>query len=203
MVFLRKILVTTDLSEFSLAAFEYASTASIFFNAEIFLLYVYEGSPVRPAKITGRAVGPQVPGVSFPAGTGGRDVRPPEADEAGWNKPHGDREPRGHAHYTEEEALKALREFVKSSVSSGLNVNTVVRRGTPAEEIIRYAEQEGVDLIVIATHGRTGLRHIVMGSVAERIVRLSNIPVLSVKPGPFRDRILKDEDIENELHLRP
>jgi universal stress protein A len=167
MVFLRKILVTTDLSEFSLAAFDYASTASIFFNAEIFLLYVYEGTA------------------------------------AGRNKPHGDREHHGHAHYTEEEALKALREFVQSSVRSGLNVHTVVRCGAPAEEIIRYAEQEGIDLIVIATHGRTGVRHIVMGSVAERIVRRSNIPVLSVKPGPFPDRILKDEDIESELHLRP
>ena len=167
MVFLRKILVTTDLSEFSLAAFEYASTASIFFNAEIYLLYVYEGNP------TGR------------------------------NKPPGDREPRGHTHYTEEEALKALNEFVQNSVNSGLNINTVVRCGTPADEIIRYAGQEGVDLIVIATHGRTGLRHMMMGSVAEKIVRRSSIPVLSVKPGFFRDRILKDEDIENELHLRP
>jgi len=184
MVFLRKILVTTDLSEFSLAAFEYASTASIFFNAEIFLLYVYEGSPVRPVMTTGR------------------DSHA-EAEGAGHTKLHGDREPRGHAHFTEEEALKALREFVKDSVTSGLNVNTVVRCGTPAEEIIRYAEHEGVDLIVIATHGRTGLRHIMMGSVAEKIVRHSNIPVLSVKPGAFRDRILKDEDIESELHLRP
>ncbi len=156
MILLRKILVTTDLSDFSLAAFEYASTASIFFNAEIFLLYVY-----------------------------------------------GNREPRGHTHYTEEEALKALKEFAQSSVSSGLDVHTVVRCGAPAEEIIRYAQQEGADLIVIATHGRTGLRHMMMGSVAEKIVRLSSIPVLSVKPGPFRDRILKDEDIENELHLRP
>lgn len=167
MVFLRKILVTTDLSDFSLAAFEYATTASIFFNAEIFLLYVYEGG------------------------------------SAARNKPHGDREPRGHTHYTEEEALKALNEFVQHSINSGLVVHTVVRCGTPADEIIRYAGQEGVDLIVIATHGRTGLRHIMMGSVAERIVRLSTIPVLSVKPGQFREMILKNEDIENELHLRP
>jgi len=185
MVFLRKILVTTDLSEFSLAAFEYATTASIFFNAEIFLLYVYEGSSVRPVKMTGR------------------DSHLSEVDGAALNRAHGDRQPHGHAHYSEEEALKALKEFVQSSISSGLNVHTVVRCGTPAEEIIRYARQEGIDLIVIATHGRTGLRHIMMGSVAEKIVRLSTIPVLSVKPGAFREQILKDEDIENELHLRP
>ncbi len=163
MVFLRKILVTTDLSEFSLAAWEYASTASIFFNAEIFLLYVYEGS----------------------------------------TKTHGDRDTRGHTHDTQEDALKALREFAQGSISSGLRVTTVVRPGIPADEIIRFAEQEGIDLIVIATHGRTGLRHIMMGSVAEKIVRLSSIPVLSVKPGAFREKFLKDEDIESELHLRP
>ncbi len=166
MVFLRKILVTTDLSEFSLAAWEYASTASIFFNAEIFLLYVYEG------------------------GAPGR------------SKTHAEREPRGHTHYTEAEALKALHEFVQGSLTSGLKVTTVVRPGVPADEIIRFAEQEGIDLIVIATHGRTGLRHMMMGSVAEKIVRLSSIPVLSVKPGAFRERLLRDEDIEHELHLR-
>jgi universal stress protein A len=167
MVFLGKILVTTDLSEFSAAAFEYAATASIFFDADITLLYVYEGTP------------------------------------AGRSKPHGEHEPRGHAHHTEEEALKALKAFIQDTITSGLHVTPVVRCGTPAEEIIRFAEQEGVDLIVIATHGRTGLRHIMMGSVAERIVRLSSIPVLSVKPGPLRERILKDEDVESDLHLRP
>jgi len=167
MVFLRKILVTTDLSEFSAAAFEYAATASIFFNADILLLYVYEGS------------------------------------SAGRPKSHGERELRGHTHATEEEALKALKEFMQDSIASALHVTPVVRYGTPAEEIIRFAEQEEVDLIVIATHGRTGLRHIMMGSVAERIVRLSGIPVLSVKPGQLRERILKDEDVESDLHLRP
>jgi hypothetical protein len=41
-----------------------------------------------------------------------------------------------------------------------------------------------------------------MGSVAEKVVRLSNIPVLTVKPHPVRENILKEEDIENDLHLR-
>jgi universal stress protein A len=155
MVFPKRILVTTDLSEHSLAAFEYASTVSLLFNAKIYVLHVY------------------------------------------------DREARGQPQSTEEEARKALREFILQSISSELDMTLVVRCGTPAEEIVRFAEEEGIDLIVIATHGRTGLKHIMMGSVAEKIVRRSNIPVLSVKPGPMQDMILKDEDIENELHLRP
>jgi nucleotide-binding universal stress UspA family protein len=69
-------------------------------------------------------------------------------------------------------------------------------------EIRKFAEEEGVDLVVIATHGRTGLKHIVMGSVAERTVRHSSIPVLTVKPHPLRETILKNEDVERDLHLR-
>jgi nucleotide-binding universal stress UspA family protein len=54
--------------------------------------------------------------------------------------------------------------------------------GDPADEIVRLAKQEHVDLIVMATHGRTGLRHLLMGSVAEAIVRRADCPVLTFKP---------------------
>lgn len=53
--------------------------------------------------------------------------------------------------------------------------------GDPAEEILRYAERQRVDLIVMATHGRTGLSRMLMGSVAEEIVRRAACPVLTVK----------------------
>ena len=53
--------------------------------------------------------------------------------------------------------------------------------GLPAEEIIRLAEKEQVDLIVIATHGRTGLKHLLMGSVADRVLRHVHCPVLVVR----------------------
>ncbi|MBX3414309.1 MAG: universal stress protein [Pirellulales bacterium] len=56
--------------------------------------------------------------------------------------------------------------------------------GDPAAEIVRLAEEEGVDLIVLGTHGRTGLRRLLMGSVAEAIVRRANCRVLTVKPPP-------------------
>jgi universal stress protein A len=52
----------------------------------------------------------------------------------------------------------------------------------PANEIVRYAGEIGADCIVIATHGHSGLSHLILGSVAERVVRLSPCPVLTVKP---------------------
>ncbi len=57
-----------------------------------------------------------------------------------------------------------------------------VRTGDPASEVIYIAEQLGADLIVMATHGRTGLRRFVLGSVTERVVRESPCAVLTVKP---------------------
>jgi nucleotide-binding universal stress UspA family protein len=53
--------------------------------------------------------------------------------------------------------------------------------GDPADEIVRLADEEQVDLIVMGTHGRTGLPHLLMGSVAEKVVRRSGRPVLTIK----------------------
>jgi len=54
--------------------------------------------------------------------------------------------------------------------------------GFPVEEIIRYASEHAIDLIVAGTHGHTGLTHLLLGSVAEKLVRLSHCPVLTVHP---------------------
>jgi universal stress protein A len=53
--------------------------------------------------------------------------------------------------------------------------------GTAADDIVRVADEEGVDLIVIGTHGRTGLMRVLMGSVAESVMRLATCPVMTVK----------------------
>lgn len=55
--------------------------------------------------------------------------------------------------------------------------------GTPATAIVELAQRENVDMIVMATHGRTGLSRVLMGSVAEEVVRKAHCPVLTVKPG--------------------
>jgi nucleotide-binding universal stress UspA family protein len=56
-----------------------------------------------------------------------------------------------------------------------------IRDGSPFVEIVRYAREAGIDLIVIGTHGRTGLKHLLLGSVAENVVRKAACPVLTVR----------------------
>jgi universal stress protein A len=82
----------------------------------------------------------------------------------------------------ERDATQALLERVPTEGAPGqVSHRTVVLHGLPADEIIRAAEQHDVDLIVIATHGRTGLKHLFMGSVAERVIRHVHCAVLVVR----------------------
>lgn len=64
----------------------------------------------------------------------------------------------------------------------GYEVTVEARTGDPAEEIRRFAKNHGVDLIVMATHGRTGLRRLALGSVAADVVRHSRVPVMLIPP---------------------
>ena len=57
----------------------------------------------------------------------------------------------------------------------------VLRSGSPFVEVVRYAREEGVDLIVLGTHGRGAIAHMLLGSVAERVVRKAHCPVMTVR----------------------
>lgn len=81
-----------------------------------------------------------------------------------------------------EEAMKALGKLPQDGWSDSKPIVREVRIGAAFIEIIEYAREKDIDLIVIGTHGRSGLMHVLMGSVAERIVRKSPCPVLTVKP---------------------
>jgi len=72
----------------------------------------------------------------------------------------------------------------RRSFAESDRVSNVHLRGEPHAELVRYANDEPVDLIVMSTHGHTGLRHMVLGSVAERVVRAALCPVITVKPQP-------------------
>ncbi|AKU07026.1 universal stress protein [Haloferax gibbonsii] len=61
-------------------------------------------------------------------------------------------------------------------------VETEIRVGLPHETIVDYSEERGIDLVVMGTHGTSGLERYLLGSVAERVVRLSDVPVLCVPP---------------------
>jgi nucleotide-binding universal stress UspA family protein len=63
-----------------------------------------------------------------------------------------------------------------------VEVKPVLLEGHPPTKIIKYATEQKPDCLVVATHGRTGLSHLVFGSVAERLVRMSVCPVLSIRP---------------------
>ena len=60
-------------------------------------------------------------------------------------------------------------------------VKVFFRTGAPAEEIARVVDEESIDLVVMGTHGATGLRHLILGSTAENVVRTANCPVLTVR----------------------
>lgn len=73
-----------------------------------------------------------------------------------------------------------LTALVESLEASGVQVAGHLRVGRPDDELLAFAEQTGGTLIVVGTHGRTGAAHLLMGSVAERVVRRSPVPVLTV-----------------------
>lgn len=80
-----------------------------------------------------------------------------------------------------EKAFQGL--VVECDSCVGLQTKTASRMGVPANEIVRFAEEEAAELIVMGTHGWTGFRHLILGSTAENVVRTARCPVLTVKSG--------------------
>jgi nucleotide-binding universal stress UspA family protein len=78
-------------------------------------------------------------------------------------------------------AQKELDKTVNRLREAGLKARSLLRVGAPFLEIINAAQSEGADLIVMGTHGRSGLAHVLMGSVAERVVNKAGCPVLTVR----------------------
>ncbi|MES3517017.1 MAG: universal stress protein [Natronomonas sp.] len=77
-----------------------------------------------------------------------------------------------------EEVLGEIRD---RAAEAEIEIETEIREGTPAREIIDCAEDIGADVIVMGTHGRSGLDRYILGSVTERVVRGSSVPVLTVR----------------------
>jgi nucleotide-binding universal stress UspA family protein len=80
-------------------------------------------------------------------------------------------------------AEERLEQYVEAARAEGRRVRVAVRVGVPYEEIVALARDERADLLVIGTRGRTGAPRALLGSVAERVVRLAPCPVLSVRAG--------------------
>jgi nucleotide-binding universal stress UspA family protein len=82
----------------------------------------------------------------------------------------------------EDSAERELPKFAECEECAGLTVEELIVHGEAAAEIVRVAKERSVDLIVVSSHGRTGLGRILFGSTAEAIVRHATCPVLVVKP---------------------
>jgi nucleotide-binding universal stress UspA family protein len=147
MIALKKILVATDFSEPSEAAFAYGRELAQHFNAKLIVLHVADD-------LVTRTVGTD--GFVFSDPTFLEDV--------------------------EATAWKQTEALLSDEDRAALGARAaVVVSNTPAPAIVDYAGHANVDLIVIGTHGRGAVAHLLMGSVAERVVRNAPCPVLTVR----------------------
>lgn len=162
---IKRILVPTDFSEFSLAGMDYVVSLAVLYDAQIYLLNVIDHEPT----------------LAFHA----VDL-------------HSETLLRNNT----KKAEAYLSRLVETKFRNMQNIVVVVRQGDPANVIVRFAKEQGIDLIVMATHGRTGLAHVLLGSVTEKVVRHSSVPVLTIKPQEIADGLLSDEDVEEQLHLK-
>jgi len=147
----RRILVTTDFSETSFGALPIAVEIASHFDAELLLVHVLPVDTPTPWDI------------------------PPYADFGLASLPLPEYEAQ-----VRQEVERRLA-MVAAKHAQGARVRSLVGRGEAAAEICRLAVEEKVDLIVLATHGWTGWRHLVFGSVAEKVLREAPCPVLSVR----------------------
>lgn len=78
-------------------------------------------------------------------------------------------------------AQKMMEKFCRTHLDDFKNYETFILPGIPYDEIIKKADEQQSDLIVMGTHGRTGLDHVLFGSTAEKVVRKSNVPVMTIR----------------------
>ena len=155
----RKILVPIDYSDHSARALEWGASLAEKYGARLLLLHVIsryskdlpEPEPLDLANLSLH----RAPSPSPPEGMMTVDLI--------------------------ETAQNDLEDFALAKLTRGSSVTPMVGVGGAAEEIVRVAQEEGVDLIVMGTHGRTGLRHLLTGSVAETVLRTARCPVFTVK----------------------
>jgi nucleotide-binding universal stress UspA family protein len=83
----------------------------------------------------------------------------------------------------EQYAREGMQAFVAAHFQGTEDVETRIASGVPYREILREARETGADLIVIGTHGRTGVEHVIFGSTAEKVVRMAPCPVLTIRQG--------------------
>ncbi len=89
-------------------------------------------------------------------------------------------------------ASEELEKLAKKEIPQDMKVKTIIRAGKPFFEIVETAAEENVDMIIIATHGHSGVEHILFGSTAEKVVRKAPCPVLTLRE-PIKGFSFKNE----------
>lgn len=82
----------------------------------------------------------------------------------------------------EAEVEREMQAHLNKVVAAGLTGDSILVHGVPFQTILDTAEDQNIDLIVMGTHGRTGLKHVLLGSVAEKVIRMATCPVLVTRP---------------------
>lgn len=77
---------------------------------------------------------------------------------------------------------REIQTYLKKVIEAGLQGDYIVVHGVPFQCILDTAKDQNIDLIVMGTHGRTGLKHVLLGSVAEKVIRLAACPVMVTRP---------------------
>ncbi|UCD38287.1 MAG: universal stress protein [Fidelibacterota bacterium] len=145
----KRILLTTDFSDYSKVAIPHAVTLTRQFEAELVVLHVLE---------------PLLTPVDFAWG--------PMALSEDWEEQRADH------------SRKFLEEWVANELPSDLKCIPHLSHGTPIRQILSTVHEQNIDLVIMATHGQTGITHALFGSTTEKVVRRSPVPVLTVRePG--------------------
>ncbi len=101
------------------------------------------------------------------------------ARASGWHVPSIDME----TFYSElrSGAEEELERFTKEHLSGLPEIEKAIKTGMPSEEIVNFVHQNGIDLVIISTHGRSGINRVLFGSTASRVVRQAPCPILTVR----------------------
>jgi nucleotide-binding universal stress UspA family protein len=161
------VLVPTDFSEPAQHALRYAIDEATLHHARVTLLHVM---PPRTETDVYFVTG-------APAASGYQAGLDPDA--GGRVGAYASSQPMVVRQDHNEAALTRLRDLIPAAFHDTWQVE--IAAGHPADAIVRVAEKRNADLIVMGTHGRTGMQHVLLGSVAEKVVRLASCPVLTVR----------------------
>ena len=156
----KRILVPLDGSRLSLLALPYAAEIALRFGAEIILVRVED----RPPSAVGLGVAFAMDEV---------DANATEAALAAAEHQNQDKVTL---------AKRYLSRHIRGLANKNIRASKRVILGKPGKAILGVSLQEGVDLIVLTTHGRSGLKRAIMGSVAGELIRAAGVPVLVIKP---------------------